>query len=69
MAPGEYSERGLLDGEPVGVRRCHDELSGLDARDGKLSLAATDMELSLRTAVEANVESEGQVTRTLRPPA
>src|SRR5919199_2510392 len=33
----------------------------LDARDGKLSLAATDMELSLRTAVEANVESEGQV--------
>jgi DNA polymerase-3 subunit beta len=33
----------------------------LDARDGKLSLAATDMELSLRTAVEASVESEGQV--------
>src|ERR671933_1067503 len=33
----------------------------LDARDGKLSLAATDMELSLRTAVEANIESEGSV--------
>jgi len=33
----------------------------LDVRDGKLSLAATDMELSLRTAVEANVESDGQV--------
>src|ERR671930_135743 len=33
----------------------------LDARDGKLSLAATDMELSLRTTVEANVESEGSV--------
>jgi DNA polymerase-3 subunit beta len=33
----------------------------LDAREGKLSLAATDMELSLRTAVEANVESEGSV--------
>ena len=33
----------------------------LDAREGKLSLAATDMELSLRTTVEANVESEGSV--------
>src|ERR687888_800991 len=33
----------------------------LDARDGRLSLAATDMELSLRTALEANVESEGSV--------
>jgi DNA polymerase III subunit beta len=33
----------------------------LDASDGKLSLAATDMELSLRTAVEAKIESEGSV--------
>src|SRR5437773_9395634 len=33
----------------------------LDASEGKLSLAATDMELSLRTMVEANVESEGSV--------
>jgi DNA polymerase-3 subunit beta len=33
----------------------------LEARDGKLSLAATDMELSLRTAIESNVESEGSV--------
>jgi DNA polymerase-3 subunit beta len=33
----------------------------LDAREGKLSLAATDMELSLRTTVEANVESGGSV--------
>jgi DNA polymerase-3 subunit beta len=33
----------------------------LDARDRKLSLAATDMELSLRTTVEANVESDGSV--------
>ena len=33
----------------------------LDAGDGKLSLAATDMELSLRTAVEAKIESEGSV--------
>ena len=33
----------------------------LDANDGKLSLAATDMELSLRTTVEAKIESEGSV--------
>jgi DNA polymerase III subunit beta len=33
----------------------------LEARDGKLSLAATDMELSLRTTIESNVESEGSV--------
>jgi DNA polymerase-3 subunit beta len=33
----------------------------LDARDGKLLLAATDMELSLRTSIEANVEAEGSV--------
>src|SRR5207248_10097758 len=33
----------------------------LDATDGKLSLAATDMELSLRTMVEAKIESEGSV--------
>src|SRR6266516_4850678 len=33
----------------------------LDATDGKLSLAATDMELSLRTTVEAKIESEGSV--------
>jgi DNA polymerase-3 subunit beta len=33
----------------------------LEAGDGKLQLAATDMELSLRTALEANVESGGSV--------
>ncbi len=33
----------------------------LDATDGKLSLAATDMELSLRTTVEAKIGSEGSV--------
>src|SRR5438045_8500788 len=31
----------------------------LDATGGKLSLAATDMELSLRTTVEAKIECEG----------
>src|SRR5438046_10560216 len=33
----------------------------LDANGGKLSLAATDMELSLRTTAEAKIESEGSV--------
>ena len=33
----------------------------LEAVDGKLDLAATDMELSLRTSLEAQVETEGSV--------
>src|SRR5215204_2958701 len=33
----------------------------LRATDGKLNLAATDMELSLRTSLEAQVESDGLV--------
>ena len=33
----------------------------LEAVDGKLNLAATDMELSLRTSLEAQVESDGAV--------
>src|SRR3954462_7604536 len=33
----------------------------LHAADGKLELAATDMELSLRTSLEAQIESEGSV--------
>ena len=33
----------------------------LQASDGKLDLAATDMELSLRTSLEAQVEAEGSV--------
>jgi len=33
----------------------------LDASEGKLRLAATDMEVSLRTSVEAKVESDGSV--------
>src|SRR5215208_5036813 len=33
----------------------------LDATDGKLNLAATDMELSLRTSVEAQVDADGSV--------
>jgi DNA polymerase III subunit beta len=33
----------------------------IEATDGKLNLAATDMELSLRTSLEANVEADGSV--------
>src|SRR5215211_4047459 len=33
----------------------------LAATDGKLNLAATDMELSLRTSLEAQVEADGSV--------
>src|SRR5256884_4456650 len=33
----------------------------LEARDGRLQLAATDMELSLRGSLEAKIESEGSV--------
>src|SRR4051794_15759745 len=33
----------------------------IEATEGKVNLAATDMELSLRTSLEANVESDGSV--------
>src|SRR2546428_12887636 len=33
----------------------------LEAGDGRLQLAATDMELSLRGSLEAKIESEGSV--------
>src|SRR5918911_3910783 len=33
----------------------------LDARERKLELAATDMELSLRTSMEVKVEADGSV--------
>jgi DNA polymerase-3 subunit beta len=47
----------------VSTRTTVQILSGilLDAADGKLRLAATDMELSLRTSLEAKVESDGSV--------
>ena len=47
----------------VSTRTTVQILSGilLDAADGKLQLAATDMELSLRTSLEAKVESDGPV--------
>src|SRR5437763_4820355 len=47
----------------VSTRTTVQILSGilLHAAEGKLELAATDMEVSLRTAVEAKVETEGSV--------
>jgi DNA polymerase-3 subunit beta len=47
----------------VSTRTTVQILSGilLDAGDGKLRLAATDMEVSLRTELEAKVESDGSV--------
>ena len=47
----------------VSTRTSVQILSGilLEAQNGELRLAATDMELSLRTMVEAKIESEGPV--------
>jgi DNA polymerase-3 subunit beta len=56
--------RGLsLVGRAVSSRTAIQILSGilLEVRDGELRLAATDMELSLRAAVSAQVEGDGAV--------
>jgi DNA polymerase-3 subunit beta len=47
----------------VSTRAATQALSGvlLSAADGKVTLTATDLDLGLRTAVDAEVESEGQV--------
>ncbi|MDH4346132.1 MAG: DNA polymerase III subunit beta [Thermoleophilia bacterium] len=47
----------------VSTRGAVQVLSGilLDAREGRLKLAATDMELSLRTTIEAQLEGEGSL--------
>ena len=52
-----------LVGRAVSSRTAIQILSGilLEARDGELRLAATDMELSLRAAVPARVEGDGAV--------
>src|ERR1700741_125205 len=52
----------------VSTRTTVQILSGilLRAAEGKLELAATDMEVSLRTAVEAKVEAEGAVVEPAR---
>src|SRR6266540_5126944 len=47
----------------VSTRTTVQILAGIlvEATGGKLNLAATDMELSLRTSLEANVEADGSV--------
>jgi DNA polymerase III subunit beta len=52
----------------VSTRTTVQILSGilLEADGGKLNLAATDMELSLRTFLEAQVETDGSVVVTGR---
>ena len=52
-----------LVGRAVSSRTAIQILSGilLEARDGELHLAATDMELSLRATVPAQVEGDGAV--------
>jgi DNA polymerase-3 subunit beta len=57
------AERLALVARGVSTRTAVLVLGGIQLRaaDGQLHLAATDMELSLRTSVEADVEGEGEV--------
>src|SRR5918911_3712681 len=59
----ELSEKLQLAGRGVSTRTSVQILAGilLRASGGQLSLAATDMEISLRVAVDAEVEDEGAV--------
>ncbi len=57
------AERLALVARGVSTRTAVLVLGGIQLRaaDGQLHLAATDMELSLRTSVEADVEGDGEV--------
>jgi DNA polymerase-3 subunit beta len=59
----ELAEKLQIAGRGVSTRTSVQILAGvlLRARDGQLSLAATDMEISLRVSLEAQVEDEGSV--------
>jgi DNA polymerase III subunit beta len=59
----ELAEKLQIAGRGVSTRTSVQILAGvlLRASDGELSLAATDMELSLRVSLEAQVEDEGSV--------
>src|SRR5918911_5640138 len=59
----ELSEKLQLAGRGVSTRTSVQILAGilLRASGGQLSLAATDMEISLRVALDAQVEDEGSV--------
>jgi DNA polymerase III subunit beta len=59
----ELAEKLMVVGRGVSTRTSVHVLTGilLRAEEGRLWLAATDMEISLRLALEANVEEEGSV--------
>src|SRR5687768_13916516 len=59
----ELAEKLQVVGRGVSTRTSVQILAGvlLRAADGRLSLAATDMEISLRVSLDAQVEDEGSV--------
>jgi len=62
-AKDELAERLQVAGRGVSTRTTVQILAGilLNAGDGRLSLSATDMEISLRVSLDAQVEDEGAV--------
>jgi DNA polymerase-3 subunit beta len=62
-AKDELADRLQVAGRGVSTRTTVQILAGilLNAADGRLSLSATDMEISLRVSLEAQVEDEGSV--------
>jgi DNA polymerase-3 subunit beta len=62
-AKDELTEKLQVAGRGVSTRTAVQILAGilLNAADGRLSLSATDMEISLRVSLEAQVEDEGSV--------
>jgi DNA polymerase-3 subunit beta len=62
-ARDELAEKLQIVGRGVSTRTSVQILAGvlLRAADGRLSLAATDMEISLRVSLDAHVENEGSV--------
>src|SRR6266542_391085 len=59
----EFAQKLAIVGRGVSTRTAVQILSGILVRasGGKLELAATDMELSIRTSLEAQIEGEGAV--------
>jgi DNA polymerase III subunit beta len=62
-AKDEFAEKLQVAGRGVSTRTAVQILAGilLNAAEGRLSLSATDMEISLRVSLEAQVEDEGSV--------
>src|SRR5262249_6634403 len=62
-ATEDFAQRVALVARAVSTRTTVQILSGirLDAGEGRLDLAATDMDLSLRTSLEASIEGAGSI--------